>query len=135
MKHANKAGANFHGAGITRYERTPKAIKTKIIGVEVTADAIQYQLPEAYRVDERDIFNSEADAVDRARELADQLNADELERILKKDKDTRSWSWNATYHRRCIRDAQKQIDYHTRKLDVAREMAKAQKANAEKAKQ
>ena len=40
-------------------------------------------------------------------------------------KDTRSWAWNATYHRGCIRQAEKDLEYHRAKLAVALEHKKA----------
>jgi len=48
----------------------------------------------------------------------------EREKIATKEKDTRTWAWNASYHRRQIKDAKRQLEYHTAKLNVASLKAK-----------
>jgi hypothetical protein len=56
--------------------------------------------------------------------LAEHREAEKL-RLLKKEKDTRSWAWNASYHRGCIRNAERDLAYHKSKLAVALEYKKA----------
>lgn len=41
-----------------------------------------------------------------------------------KEQTSRSWAWNASYHRNKIKQAQKDIEYHTAKLNVAKVKAK-----------
>jgi hypothetical protein len=65
------------------------------------------------------VFDSEQEALEYAKALRDAHEADERRRILAKEKDTRSWAWNATYHRKRIKEAEKQIAYHRSKLEVA----------------
>jgi hypothetical protein len=78
-----------------------------------------------YRIiDDEDAFESEAPALAKARMRAAEYQHTERKRIAHKEKDTRSWAWNASYHRRCIKEAQKQIEYHTAKLNVAAIKAK-----------
>ena len=36
-----------------------------------------------------------------------------------KEQQHRSWAWNATYHRKCLKEALRQVEYHTAKLNVA----------------
>ena len=48
----------------------------------------------------------------------------------RKEKDTKTWAWNVHYHRKEIREAQKRIEYHTSKLNVAKLHVKAEKEDA-----
>jgi hypothetical protein len=41
-----------------------------------------------------------------------------------KTKDHRSWAWNASYHRRNIKDLERQLEYHRSKLAVCAANAK-----------
>jgi hypothetical protein len=116
----------FSRGRIRTYERTPRAEKTKITGMDVTSTKTEYRIPSSYIVEEDRLWLTEEAALEMAQILADEASKQELERIACKEKDTKSWAWNATYHRGCIRRAQKDIEYHTRKLDVAREKAKVQ---------
>lgn len=99
-----------------------KVIKTVVTGVRMTADDTEYQLPEGYLT--KDLYATKEEAEERARELVKERDAEELRRMHSKEKDTRSWAWNVHYHRKCIRDAEKQIEYHKAKLDVAKLKAK-----------
>lgn len=127
-QNCNRGFEPFSRGYLTIYDRAPTAVKTTIIGMDVNTNQVRYRVPQSYIVDECDLFETEAEALARAKERAEQASAEELERIQKKEKNTRSWSWNATYHRRCIRDAEKKIEYHTKKLDVAAAKASINKA-------
>ena len=115
----------FARGRIRTYNRTPSAEKTVITGMDVSSTKTEYRVPSSYIVPEDRVFETEEEALVKAQKLADEASRQELDRIARKEKDTRSWSWNATYHRRCISRAKKDIEYHTRKLDVAGEKAKA----------
>lgn len=67
-----------------------------------------------------DVFLTREDAAAHAVVLAEQQAKDEADKINRKEKDAKTWAWNVHYHRRCIRDAQKNIEYHTSKLNVAK---------------
>ena len=114
----------FSRGRIRTHERTPRAEKTKITGIDVTPTKTEYRVPASYIVQEDRLWETEEAALEMAQILADEASHQELKQIARKEKDTKSWSWNATYHRRCISRAQKDIEYHTRKLDVAGEKAK-----------
>jgi hypothetical protein len=45
--------------------------------------------------------------------------AQEEHRLATREKPTRTWAWNATYHRGCIRKAEHDLEYHRSKLTVA----------------
>ncbi len=106
------------------YARKPTARLRTITRMEIDAGKIEYGVTDGYRVVEEDLFQNESDALERAAEKAAAAEAEERDRIARKEKDTRSWSWNVHYHRRAIRDAEKQIAYHTSKLNVAKLKAK-----------
>lgn len=106
------------------WKRTAVARLTMVDRVEVAPDKIEYGVTGSYRVDEGSLFDNEADARTKARGLAAELDQQDRDKIARKEKDTRSWSWNVHYHRRQIRDAEKSIAYHTAKLNVAKLKAK-----------
>ncbi len=117
----------FSRGRIRTYDRVPSAEKTTITGMDVTSTKTEYRVPSSYIVPEDRLFETEEAALEMAQILADEESRKEVKRIGRKEKDTKSWSWNATYHRKCIRRAQTDIEYHTRKLDVAGEKARAQR--------
>jgi hypothetical protein len=90
--------------------------------VEQTSEHIEYGVGGGYRTE--NIFVLREDAEHRAKELIDEYNQEQLERVNRKEKDTHSWAWNARYHRECIRRAEKELAYHTSKLAVAKIKAK-----------
>jgi uncharacterized cysteine cluster protein YcgN (CxxCxxCC family) len=109
------------------YDRRPKAEPMTITGMEVNAAGVKYQCGTTtcyYSVEEADVFATHDEAFTRAQEMAAAADAAERARILTKEKDTRSWAWNASYHRARIKEAQRQLDYHTAKLNVAALKAK-----------
>ncbi len=109
------------------YTHAPRAKLETIIGAEIEGEKVEWRTQESYRVNERDLFDNEADCMRAAQAKAEQFDRGEIERIARKEKDTKSWSWNAIYHRRCIREAESQIEYHRKKLAVASVKAKEAK--------
>lgn len=119
-----QSGFNPPSGRLVHYERSPVVRCEAITGVELTDNSIEWKTKNHYRVADGDVFATETDAVERAAQMSAQANADDLQRIAMKEKDTRSWAWNASYHRREIKDAQRRIEYHTAKLNVAKVKAK-----------
>ena len=64
-------------------------------------------------------------------ELAKEHNQEELAKIYRKEKNNHTWSWNAHYHRDCIRRAEKDLIYHKAKLEVAKVKTKEEKRKKE----
>lgn len=112
------------------YDREPRAIEATITGAEIDGDKVEWRTNCHWRVPENEIFSNRADALFAAREKARQLDREERERVNRKEKDTRTWAWNASYHRRCIKEAQRQLEYHSAKLAVAVLKSKEDKATA-----
>lgn len=80
------------------------------------------------RTKESQLFAAKEEAENVGRVLAAQMTKDEADRVNKKEKDTRTWAWNATYHRRMIKDAERNLKYHTDKLAAALRHQKAEKS-------
>ncbi|UGA46835.1 hypothetical protein HU230_0012630 [Bradyrhizobium quebecense] len=112
---------------LTVHERKAVATLTTITGVEIEQGKTKWRTSDHYRVSEDHLFDTEAEAQAAASAIAAAADLEERERVGKKHKDTRSWAWNARYHRKCIKEAQRQIEYHTSKLSVASIKAKADK--------
>ena len=74
--------------------------------------------------DESELFATKEEAEKRAIELSEEHNKRELARINLKEKDGRTWSFNACYHRKGIKQAEKDLAYHTDKLNVAKQHSK-----------
>lgn len=122
------------------YDRMPRVKSGKISGVEICHDGqAEYKVSHSafaddgrmytgcYSVKEDSVCRNEDDAMNQAMILCEKDTAEERNRIFRKEKDHRSWAWNASYHRRCIKDAEEKIKYHGSKLAVASLKAKEDK--------
>jgi len=129
-------GLGYMGATgtITEYKFKAFVINAAIDGIEETRENTKYRVSSFtggyYSFDEKDVFLTEEEAVERCKLLVKEAEDAEKERLLRKEKDTKSWAWNASYHRRCIKDAEKNLSYHKSKLSVA--SAKAKETAVEK---
>lgn len=72
-----------------------------------------------YHAKESDLFTTEVEARERAKALAIEHSETAAQNLKRKEKDTHTWAWNVTYHRRCIKQATRDLAYHTSKLEVA----------------
>lgn len=110
------------------YGRIAEVRQIPVTGFEFTDGKASYHSANGfnsyYRIGEDDLFASEAEAQTQADKLAAEWDMSERTRVLAKEKDTRTWAWNASYHRNKIKAAQKDIAYHTAKLAVAAIKAK-----------
>ena len=79
---------------------------------------------------DEDVFATEEEAEARAEVLAAEATKWNEAKVYNKEKNTRSWAWNASYHRSEIKRAKQQIEYHEKKLAVACLKAKEQKTIA-----
>lgn len=113
------------------YERHPAAEPITVTGMEMTATKITYHLGGTesfhYLADENEIFVSREEALVRAQSMAAEATEEERKKIFRKERDTRTWAWNASYHRGVLKRAHKDIEYHTAKLNVAALKAKEDK--------
>jgi hypothetical protein len=77
-----------------------------------------------HRGGSEDIFDNEAEAKKCAERLAAEWKVAEEARVHHKDKSSQTWARNASYHRKCLKEAQRQLEYHTAKLNAAKIHAK-----------
>ncbi len=71
--------------------------------------------------DEVDVFATEPEATKRAESLRSKHELEESERLKwHKENAHKTWAWNATYHRRSLKEALRNVEYHTAKLNVAK---------------
>jgi hypothetical protein len=125
-------GYNPPTGRVTRYVREGSIHLGTITGVEVASDGgIEYRLRQSenssWLCKEGDLFSDTGAANARAIELAAEADAEEVRRISQKEKPTRTWAWNASYHRSAIKQANSNLEYHTRKLNAANLKAREEK--------
>lgn len=126
-----QAGYDPPSGRVRVHKRSPKVEWCRVTGVEIASDKIEYRVTDGTYTwvhNEADLYVEKPDAETSARTMAERADLEERERIAHKEKDGRSWSWNAHYHRDCIRRAQRDLEYHTAKLAVASVKAKEDRA-------
>lgn len=114
---------------VKRYEWSSDPVEGFILGVgkgQLQAEwTYQLESRHRYSAEESQLFQSKEDADVRAKELAEEQKKEELDRLQRrKHYDRKTWAWNASYHRKGIQNAQKDLEYHTKKLSVAKVKAK-----------
>lgn len=117
----------YHGSlgFIETYELSGYASQDTIIGVKIDSNkGTVYTSHSFYEVGEDEVFATKEEAEKKAEEHCKEATEAEHKRILTKEKDTKTWAWNVTYHRKCVKQAQKELEYHTAKLNIAKSKAK-----------
>ena len=122
-------GYDRPSGSVSVYNRTPSAMQVVVEGVSLSRGKPEYSVKGiyTYHVPEENLFSTEALALVRADELAAKGNAEEKKRVLGKEKPTRTWAWNVHYHRAAIKRANRDITYHTEKLNAALPHSKEEK--------
>lgn len=109
---------------VTYYKQFVNVSQVVINKVEVTRDYVEYGSSKGecnYRIGrDTDFFSTKKEAEIRATELAEKWNKEELEKIHRKEKNNRTWSWHVHYYRSQIRGAKKTIERAKEKLDAAK---------------
>jgi hypothetical protein len=109
------------------YVHTAIAEPATITGIEVGRDGVTYSaLNSFWSKPEDEVFATETEALAKAAELENERNTEAVKRSLCKEKDTKSWAWHVTYHRQAIVRAQKELEYHTSKLELSKTKCKAE---------
>lgn len=119
---------------IETYEWSEKADRRIVMGVrnEITDEGhkVEYVFEQGYYARHEDVFRTEVEALERAKHHTKVQEEDEAKSIQRKTKDYRSWAWNASYHRREIKDMERRIAHHKARLDVASSHAKEERKGA-----
>ena len=128
---------NYSPGKISYNSAFARAEKMIVVGAEIRDNKIEYMVKSQeqinsmysghYRFESTKLYDKKEDAETSAAALAEERTLKKLDDINNKVKDYKSWAWNASYHRRCIKEAQEKIDYHTAKLRVASVKAKEKK--------
>ena len=105
---------------ILHYKQIIDVSMITIDRVEINRDYVEYLFNGHYLAKNTDIFSSKEAAEIRAKELAEEHNKQEHERIYRKEKNNRTWAWHVYYYRKMIRDAVKTIERAREKLDAAK---------------
>lgn len=124
------SGYNPPSGRVSYYQYKADAKQGLVCAVELDSNGVEYRVDHydgcRYCVKDCDIFSDKADALSRAEVIEQTHNAEEVARIDKKEKDTRTWAWHVSYHRKAIKDAEKSIAYHSAKLSAAKSHVKEQ---------
>lgn len=128
------AGFDPPSGHILIYRQSAAAHLATITGVEINGTETRWHVDGtsgSYRiVDDGAAFDDEPSALALAQKRQAEYEQEQRERVHKKEKEARSWAWNASYHRKCIKEAQRQIEYHSAKLAVAAIKAKQPQESA-----
>ena len=103
---------------ITYYDHTPEVKQVRISRIELRQDGKDYY-SDCYYFDSKRVFLSKEEAEQEAIILTEQAAREQAESIKTKYKDTKSWAWNASYHKKQIEKCKKDIEYHEKKLNAA----------------
>lgn len=119
---------------ITYFKQSVKVELVTIDRVEIDRDYVEYAFNKVgchcNIAKNTDIFSTKEGAENRAKELAEEHNKEQLAKIHQKKKNDRDWSWHVHYYRKMIRDAEKTIEDAKKKLDVAKDQKFKEKALA-----
>lgn len=106
---------------VTVHEFAAKAVECKITSVEIDGDEVIYN----HYVGRH--FATEAEALVKADEVRAEAEAkDKMRNVALKHDHAKTWAWNATYHRKCLKEAQDKIKYHSECLAYATVKAQVQ---------
>ncbi len=110
---------------ITQFAFCSIAKQYTVTGVKMTLDLVAYDLNNFgtgsyWTANENDLFATPDEALIEADKKKTEHEATENKRFLNKIKDTKTWAWNLSYHRKCIADHEKQLEYHKSKVQVCR---------------
>ena len=107
---------------IKQYDFAVQVKSYTVTGVNTRANAVSYELDNfggSYHTGtESDVFATADEAQAFGDSLRAEHEADENKRWMSKTKDAKSWAWNASYHRKCIKQAEKDLEYHRGKVQV-----------------
>ena len=119
-------GYNSSRGVVETWEERPSVAQVKLTGLELRPEGMEYRSHSSYYKADR-VFKTEEEAKAGAVVLTQQHNEEQKKRMLSKERGDKTWGWNATYHRNCIRTKTKEIAYHTEKLEAAKLHVKEEK--------
>jgi len=114
---------------VKQYDYSTEARPYTVTSVKVSMDGVEYELNHFgggvyWTAKDGELFATVEEAMADGERQRAEREADENKRLMAKTKDAKSWAWNATYHRKCIKDHEKQIEYHKTKVQICAAKAK-----------
>lgn len=114
---------------IRQYDCFVKSEQHTVTGVKVTKDAVEYDLDNFgsgsyYTGNNLTVFATELEALACGELDRRNYEDEENKRLMAKTKDHKSWAWNSSYHRKCIKDLERQLAYHHSKVEVCKKHVK-----------
>ena len=114
---------------VTQYVFTTIAKPFTVTGFTIREGSVEYELNNYgggfyYTAKEGELFSNSSDAMSAAETQRIEHEAEENKRLMAKTKDAKSWAWNATYHRKCIKDHERQLEYHRSKVKICESKGK-----------
>ena len=109
---------------IRQYEYSVETKERTVTGVCMHGSEVSYELDHFpgqcsyYTAKDGEVFATKEEALAHGEQMKSEHEAAENKRWLAKTKDHKSWAWNATYHRQCIKRAEKDLEYHRGKVQV-----------------
>lgn len=108
---------------IRQYDYSVDVVQRTVTGINTTANSIAYELDNFgncsyYTGTDETVFRTEEEAKAYGEKMKIDYEAEENKRLMAKTKDHRSWAWNATYHRACIKDLERQLAHHREKVKI-----------------
>ena len=98
------------------------AIPRTVTGVCMKSDNVSYELDNFggsyFTATEGQIFATKEEAMADAEIKRAGQELEENKLFLAKTKSEHTWKWNMAYHRKCIKDAERELEYHRSKVQV-----------------
>ena len=108
------------------YEHAAVAKEAEITGIAMEHGNALYSGSGFWNLGEDGLSDSKEGAEAFAAEMAAKMTEENIKRAHAKEKDTRTWGWHVTYHRRCLERAQRDVTHHTDKLAFAKDKNKSE---------
>lgn len=104
----------------------------KITGIKVSTSGVEYELDRhgdgSYYTGKQDnVFATKEEVLAAAEAQKIEQEDFENKTLMSKTKNKRSWKWNATYHRACIKRLEGELAYHKTKVSICSAKAKEDK--------
>lgn len=95
--------------------------------IEINEISVDNGKVEYNHEEESNVFLTKVEAESRAEQFRARYESEELNRLnFMKENPKKSWAWNASYHRKNLKEALRQVEYHSSKLNVAKLKSKEQ---------
>ena len=119
---------NMRRGKISIYEIQGKIEPFHITGIEINNNKVRYISGtncQRSTINENELYATPEETKIHAEIKKAEIEVEQQSRIENtKENARKSWAWNVTYHRNRLKQAQRDLEYHTQRLNVAKEKAK-----------